>query len=240
MFTNDIIGSSTAQDGTRDRHTVRLFAEGLATTPTSAEAAIHQYGGETELPTRQLARYTKEVGENDATGMRVDVIYRRERYGRGGDHIAFLAQGYPALRFTEAHEDYRHQHQDTRVLDGVQWGDLPEFVDYDYTARVARVNAATLASLALAPASPSGALIDPSALTNDTALKWNANTEPDLAGYEVMVRPTTEAEWGDAIPVGNVTSHTVLNTSKDDFFFGVRAVDRDGNRSPVSFPTPGT
>jgi hypothetical protein len=240
MFTNDIIGSSTAQDGTRDRHTVRLFAEGLATTPTSAEAAIRQYGGETELPTRQLARYTKEVGENDATGMRVDVIYRRERYGRGGDHIAFLAQGYPALRFTEAHEDYRHQHQDTRVLDGVQWGDLPEFVDYDYTARVARVNAATLASLALAPASPSGALIDPSALTNDTALKWNANTEPDLAGYEVMVRPTTDAEWGDAIPVGNVTSHTVLNTSKDDFFFGVRAVDRDGNRSPVSFPTPGT
>jgi hypothetical protein len=239
MFTNDIIGSSTAQDGTRDRHSVRLFAEGLPTTPTAAEAAIRQYGGETELPTRQLARYVKEVGENDATGMSVEVIYRRERYGRGGDHIAFLTQGYPAVRFTEAHEDYRHQHQDTRILNGVQWGDLPEFVDYDYTARVARVNAAALASLALAPASPSGALIDPGALTNDTALKWNANTEPDLAGYEVLVRPTTDSEWGDAIPVGNVTSHTVLNTSKDDFFFGVRAVDRDGNRSPVSFPAPG-
>jgi hypothetical protein len=239
MFTNDIIGSSTAQDGARDPFTVRLFAEGLPTTPVPAEAAIRQYGGETELPTRQLARYIKEVGENDATGMRVDVINRRERYGRGGDHIPFLAQGYPAVRFTEAREDYRHQHQDTRLLAGVQWGDLAEFVDYDYTARVARVNAAALVSLANAPAAPAGALIDPSALTNDTALKWNANTEPDLAGYEILVRPTGEPEWHDAIQVGNVTGFTVMNVPKDDFFFGVRAVDKDGHRSPVSFPSPG-
>lgn len=239
MFTNDIIGSSTAQNGTRDGHSVRLFAEGLPATPGPAEGPIRQFGGETELPTRQLARYIKEVGENDATGMRVDVIYRRERYGRGGDHIPFLAQGYPAVRFTEAHEDYRHQHQDTRIVNGVQWGDLPQFVDYGYTARVARVNAAALASLALAPASPSGALIDPSAMTNDTALRWNPNIEPDLAGYEVLVRPTTDPEWHRAIPVGSVTSYTVKDTAKDNFFFGVRAIDRDGNRSPVSFPSPG-
>jgi len=243
MFTNDIIGSSTAQDGKRDPFSVRLFVEGLPSTPAPAEAAIRLDGGETELPPRQLARYIKEVGENEATSMNVDVIVRRDRFGRGGDHIPFLAQGYPAVRFTEWREDYRHQHQDTRLVAGVQWGDLPQFVDYQYIARVARVNATALASLALAPATPSGALIDPTAQVIDTALKWSANTESDLAGYEVLYRPTTDPDWTSAvtIPVGKVTTFTVTDTYKDDYFFGVRAIDSGGNRSPVAaFIIPGT
>jgi Zn-dependent M28 family amino/carboxypeptidase len=243
MITNDIIGSSTAQDGKRDPFRVRLFVEGLPSTPVSAEAALRLDGGETELPPRQLARYIKEVGENEGTSMSVDIIYRRDRFGRGGDHIPFLAQGYPAVRFTEWREDYRHQHQDTRLVAGVQWGDLPQFVDYNYIARVTRVNATALASLALAPATPSGALIDPTAQVIDTALKWNANTESDLAGYEVLYRPTTDPFWTSSvvIPVGNVTSFTVKDVYKDDYFFGVRAIDSSGNRSPVAaFIIPGT
>lgn len=240
MFTNDIIGSSTAQDGTHNASTVRCFAEGLPTTPIPAETGIRQFGGETELPPRQLARYIKQVGENEATDLNVDIICRRERYLRGGDHISFLAQGYPAVRFTEPREDYRHQHQDTTTVNGVQLGDLAQFCDFGYLAKskVTRVNVAALASLALAPAAPSGAVIDPSAMTNDTALRWNPNAEPDLAGYEVLVRATTAPQWRATIPVGNVTSFVVEDTSKDDFFFGVRAVDAGGHRSPVSFPSP--
>jgi Peptidase family M28 len=238
MFTNDIIGSSVGQNGVHDPHSVRIFAEGLAATPSPLEADWRRYGGETESPARQLARYVKEVAENHATGMRVTVVYRRDRYGRGGDHIPFLTQGYPAARFTEANEDWRHQHQDVRVENGVQWGDLPRFVDYEYCARVARVNAISLASLALAPAAPSGVLIDPSAFATDTALAWTANTEPDLAGYEVVMRLTTEPVWTRTIEVGDVTSVSLKHIVKDDYFFGVRAVDKAGHRGPVAFPRP--
>lgn len=236
MFTNDIIGSSLGQNGIRDPFSVRIFAEGLAATAAPVEADWRSLGGETEGPARQLARFVKEVAENDATRMKVKIIYRRDRYGRGGDHIPFLAQGYPAARFSEANEDWRHQHQDVRVENGVQFGDLPEFVDFAYTARVARVNAISLASLALAPASPSDLVIDDGAFKTSTQLAWSANTEPDLAGYEVVMRDTTEPVWTKTIEVGDVTSVDLKNIFKDDFFFGVRAVDRDGNRSPVAFP----
>jgi Peptidase family M28 len=236
MFTNDIIGSSHGQNGVHDPFTVRLFAEGLAATPAAVEADWRSLGGETEGPSRQLARFVKEVAENDATRMKVKIVYRRDRYGRGGDHIPFLDQGYTAARFCEANEDWRHQHQDVRVENGVQIGDLPEFVDFDYTARVARVNAISLASLALAPASPSGVLIDNGGFKTSTQLAWTANTESDLAGYEVVMRDTTEPVWTKTIEVGNVTSVDLKNIFKDDFFFGVRAVDKAGNRSPVGFP----
>ncbi|MEO3868795.1 M28 family metallopeptidase [Nonomuraea sp. B12E4] len=237
MFTNDIIGSSVGQNGIRDPYTVRIFAEGLAETPAAAEADWRRFGGgETESLARQLARYVKEVAENDSTRMKVKMIYRRDRFGRGGDHIPFLEQGYAAARFTEINEDWRHQHQNVRVENGVQIGDLPEFCDFDYIARVARVNAISLASLALAPAAPSGARMDTSGFDTDTTLTWVANTEPDLAGYEVMMRATTEPEWTKTIEVGNVTTVSLKNIFKDNYFFGVRAVDKAGNRSPVSFP----
>ncbi len=239
MFTNDIVGSSTADNGVRDPRTVRLFSEGVPTAETPQQAAIRQsVGGENDGPSRQLARYVKEVADNDATGMRVRLVWRRDRYLRGGDQIPFLERGWPAARFTEPNENFAHQHQDVRVENGVQFGDLPEFVDFAYIARVTRVNVATLASLALAPTAPKNPRIITARLTNDTDLAWNANPEPDLAGYEVVWRETTEPLWSHTIRVGNVTSFTVPHLSKDNVQFGIRAVDRDGHRSPVSFPLP--
>ncbi|MFW6691634.1 M28 family metallopeptidase [Streptomyces sp. MAR4 CNX-425] len=238
MFTNDIVGSSTADDGTRDPRTVRLFAEGVPTAETPDEADVRRaVGGENDSPARQLARFVRDVADNRATGMDVRVIYRRDRYLRGGDHIPFLERRFPAARFTEPAEDYAHQHQDVRVEDGKQYGDLPEFCDFGYIARVARVNLATVWTLAQAPGTPTGAGIDTSALTNDTELVWDRGTEPDLAGYEVVWRETTEPEWTHVEPVGDVTRHTVRK-SKDNLFFGVRAVNREGHRSPVAFPVP--
>ncbi|AKH83874.1 aminopeptidase [Streptomyces sp. CNQ-509] len=238
MFTNDIVGSSTADDGTRDPRTVRLFAEGVPTAETPAEANTRRsVGGENDSPARQLARFVRDVAENDATGMGVRVIYRRDRYLRGGDHIPFLERRFPAARFTEPAEDYAHQHQDVRVEGGKQYGDLPDFCDFDYVARVARVNLAAVWTLAQAPGTPTGVGIVTSALTNDTELVWDRGTEPDLAGYEVVRRETTAPEWTEVEPVGDVTRHTV-RASKDNLFFGVRAVNRAGQRSPVAFPVP--
>jgi hypothetical protein len=238
MFSNDIVGSSVADDGTRDPRTIRLFAEGVPTAETPAEASVRQsVGGENDSPSRQLARFVQDVAENDATGMNVRIIYRRDRYLRGSDHISYLQQGYPAARFTEPNEDFRHQHQDVRVEDGVQFGDLPEFCDFGFITRVAKVNGAALWSLANGPGTPRGVNILTAALTNDTTLRWQRGPERDLAGYEVVWRETTAPEWTHVIPVGDVTTATI-DLSKDNVFFGVRAVDRDGLRSPVAFPTP--
>ncbi|MET8980775.1 M20/M25/M40 family metallo-hydrolase [Streptomyces sp. NPDC004539] len=238
MFTNDIVGSSTADDGSRDPYTLRLFAEGVPSSETPEQAAVRRsVGGENDSETRQLARFVRDVADNDATGMRVRVIYRRDRYLRGGDHIPFLENGYPALRFTEPAEDFAHQHQDVRVENGRQFGDLPEFCDFAFTARVARVNAAALWTLAQAPGAPRGTRIVTSALTNSTRLVWSRGTEPDLAGYEVVWRETTEFEWTHVVEAGDVTSYEV-DLSKDNVFFGVRAVNRAGLRGPVAFPSP--
>ncbi|MEU5974499.1 M28 family metallopeptidase [Streptomyces sp. NPDC047315] len=238
MFTDDIVGSPTADDGTRDPYAVRLFAEGVPTSETPEQAATRRsVGGENDSPSRQLARFVRDVADNDATGMNVRVVYRRDRYLRGGDHIPFLERGFAACRFTEPAEDYAHQHQDVRVEGGKQYGDLPEFCDFGYVARVAKVNAAALWTLAQAPAAPKGARIRTAALTNDTELVWDRGREPDLAGYEVVWRETTAPEWTHVVPVQDVTRHTV-DLSKDNVFFGVRAVNRAGLRGPVSFPAP--
>ncbi|MFM9447862.1 M20/M25/M40 family metallo-hydrolase [Streptomyces acidiscabies] len=238
MFTNDIVGSPTADDGSRAPYTIRLFAEGVPTSETPEQAAVRRsVGGENDSDTRQLARFVRDVADNDATGMHVRVIYRRDRYLRGGDHIPFLENGYPALRFTEPAEDFAHQHQDVRVENGRQFGDLPEFCDFAYTARVARVNAAALWTLAQAPGAPRGTRIVTSTLTNSTRLVWSRGTEPDLAGYEVVWRETTAPEWTHVVEAGDVTSYEV-DLSKDNVFFGVRAVNRAGLRGPVAFPSP--
>ena len=179
------------------------------------------------------------MAQNDQVGMRVRVIWRRDRFLRGSDHIPFLQRGYPAGRFTEPRENFAHEHQNTRVENGVQFGDLAEFCDFSYTTRVARVNAATLWSLAQAPGTPTGVQIVATQLTNDTTLRWSRGSEPDLAGYEVLWRETTVAEWTHVIPVGDVTTATI-DLAKDNAHFGVRAVDRDGHHSPVAYPQPVT
>ena len=238
MFTNDIVGSSTADDGTRDPHSLRMFAEGVPTAETPQEAEVRRsVGGENDSPSRQLARFVASVAGHRVTGMRLRTIYRRDRYLRGGDHIGYLEQGYPAARFTEPNENFDHQHQDVRVEDGKQYGDLPEFCDFAFVAGVARVNAAALWSLAQGPGTPRNVRVRTDRLTNDTDLVWDRGPEPDIAGYEVMWRETTSPDWTHVIPVGDVTEISV-DLSKDNVFFGVRAVDRDGHRSPVAFPVP--
>jgi len=239
MFTNDIVGNTLGGNGVRDRNTLRVFSEGVPSSETPEEANTRRgTGGENDSASRQLARFIKEVGATYLPRFNVQLIYRRDRYLRGGDHIPFLERGFAAVRFTEPNEEYKHQHQDVRTENGVVYGDLPEFVDYGYIAQVARVNAAALATLARAPARPKGVGLLTRRLTNDTDLQWTANTEEDLAGYEIVWRDTTSPVWTHARPVGNVTTYTVEGMSKDNYFFGVRAVDRQGNRSPVSVPRP--
>jgi hypothetical protein len=239
MFSNDIIGSSLGQNGERDRRDVRLFADGPPPNETPAEAAIRRtMGGENDTPARELARFIRDEAEPAVPTMNVWIIYRRDRFLRGSDHGPFLDNRYPAVRFTEPNEDFRHEHQNVRVENGVQFGDLEQFLDFDYIANVARVNAAALAALANGPAAPQNVKVEASTLSTDTQLEWTANTEPDLAGYEIVYRDTTEPFWSHVIKVGNVTSFTVKNITKDNFLFGVRAVDTDGNRSVVTFPVP--
>lgn len=239
MFTNDIIGNSLGGNGVRDARSVRVFSEGVPSNEKTEEATVRRgVGGENDSASRQLARFIKETGERYVRGMRVTMVYRRDRYLRGGDHIPFLERGFAAVRFTEPNEDYRHQHQNVRIENGVQYGDLPQFNDFNYIANVARLNAASLAMLAFAPARPKNVALVTSRLTNDTELKWDSNPEPDLAGYEIVWRDTTSPVWTKTRAVGNVTSYTMKGISKDNYFFGVRAVDKGGNRSPVSFPKP--
>jgi hypothetical protein len=242
MFSNDIVGASQAWDGTRpDPHTLRLFAEGVPTAVTPTQIALMQaVGGENDGVSRQLARFVRDVAPSDLTDMNIRVIWRRDRYLRASDHVSFQGQGYPAARFTEPRENFNHEHQNTQVVNGVQLGDLIQFVDFDYIARVAKVNGATLWSLATAPGTPKNVLIHATAPPNfsginTTTLTWNANPESNLAGYEVVTRETTSPDWANAINVGDVTTVT-LDIAKDNVQFGLRAVDLAGNRSPVAFP----
>jgi hypothetical protein len=239
MFSDDIVGASTADDGTRDPFTIRLFTEGVPTAETAAQAAIRRaVGGEVDGPSRELGRFVLSVAQNAETSMRIRHIYRRDRFLRGSDHNSYLAQGYAAARFTEPNENFDHEHQDIRVENGVQIGDLIEFMDFAFLTRVVKVNAAAMWSLAQGPGTPKNVGILTQALTNATDLVWTANPDPDIEGYEVVWRETTEADWTHAIPVGNVTSASFPHFSKDNVFFGVRAVDKDGHHSPVAFPVP--
>jgi len=242
MFSNDIVGASQAWDGTRpDPHTLRLFVEGIPTAVTSNQIAIMQaVGGENDGVSRQLGRFVHDVAPRELTDMNIRVIWRRDRYLRASDHVSFQGQGYPAARFTEPRENFNHEHQNTQVVNGVQLGDLIQFVDFDYIARVAKVNGATLWSLATAPGTPKNLLIHAVAPPNfsginTTTLTWDANPAPGLAGYEVVTRETTAPAWTNVIDVGNVTAVT-LDISKDNLQFGLRAVDQAGHRSPVAFP----
>jgi hypothetical protein len=242
MFSNDIVGASQAWDGTKpDPHTLRLFVEGIPTAVTSAQIAIMQsVGGENDGVSRQLGRFVQEVAPRELTDMNIRLIWRRDRYLRGTDSLSFQGQGYPAARITEPRENFNHEHQNTQVVNGVQLGDLIQFVDFGYIARVAKVNAAALWNLATAPGTPKNVLIHAVAPPNfsginTTTLTWDANPESNLAGYEVVTRETTSPDWTSAIDVGNVTTVT-LNIAKDNLQFGLRAVDQAGHRSPVAFP----
>jgi hypothetical protein len=240
MLDNDIIGSSRAEDGQVDRASVRLFAQGVppSAAPDDALLALLRAGGENDTPPRELARAVREIALAYVPAMRVRVIYRADRYLRGGDHLPFLERGYPAVRFTEPAEDFRRQHQDVREEGGVAYGDTLEHVDFAYTADVARVNAAALAVLARAPAPPTGVQVETARLENDTTLRWAPSPEADLAGYRVVWRETTAPFWEHSLDLGKgVTRTTVRGVSKDNVVFGLEAIDTAGHASPAVFPT---
>jgi Zn-dependent M28 family amino/carboxypeptidase len=229
---NDIIGASVGHDGEKAPADVRLFSESL---PAGAVARrVNAIGSENDSPARELARFVKETAEAYVPAMRANLVYRSDRFLRGGDQESFADQGFPAVRFVEQHENFDHQHQNVRVENGVRYGDLLEFLDFDYLARVAGMNVAAVAGLALAPSRPDARVVV-RALGYDTALTWQR--VPRAVSYEVVWRATSEPEWTHAISVGDVTTYTA-KLSKDDWIFGVRAVDAAGHKSVASYPTP--
>lgn len=240
MLDDDIVGNTRDADGRIDASRIRLFAEGVPAEKTLPDGVIAALltGGDNDLPTRQLARYVQEAQLRFVPELEVQVIWRRDRYLRGGDHFPFQDAGYPAVRFTEPVENWNHQHQDVRVENGIQYGDLPQFVDFGYVANVAKVNMAALASLALGPSVPTGVEMETKELENDTTLRWKPNPEPDVAGYRIVWRDTTAPTWQHMKDVGNVTRTTLKGISKDNYMFGVQAYDHDGNASVAAYPVP--
>jgi len=237
MITNDIVGNTLGGNGVRDNSRLRVFSEGVPSNETPAEARLRQsVGGENDSPSRQLARYIKDIAERYLNNFEVTLVFRRDRYGRGGDHIPFLQAGYPAVRFTEPNEDFNRQHQRVREENGVKYGDVIEMVDFDYIAQVTRVNAAAVAGIALAPAAPAGVGFKSARQQYDAVLSWSPATEPDVAGYRILWRETWQPFWQRSREVGRVTEAVLPGVSKDDYFFAVQAIDADGNASLPSFP----
>jgi len=219
MITNDIVGGTVGGNGVEDDRTIRCF---------SAAEGLHS-------PSRELARSMREAVQRYVLDAEVELVFRLDRFGRGGDHQPFHELGYPAVRMTEANEDYAHQHQDVREENGVLYGDRLEFVSFDYTARVARANAALLAQLALAPAPPAEVELR-AALRYDTEVRWQASPSAHLAGYVVVWRETTAPYWKHASELIEGTSFTAPGVSADNCFFGVRAVGEDGHQSRTAYP----
>ena len=236
VINNDMIGNIRGITGVIDNTTARVFAPGIPPTTTQAELArLLRNGGELDTPSRQLARYIDRVADAYFPNLDVEIIYRLDRYGRGGHHSPFFNAGYPAVRLMEAHEDYTRQHQDLRTENGIRYGDVLEGVDFAYAAKITALDAATLVSLAWAPASPDSVTIR-GAVQPSPTLRWKPVAAPDLAGYRVYWRKPSEVNWTRSRFVGNVTEYTVENVIIDNYFFGVAAVDREGHESLVAFP----
>ena len=234
VLNNDIVGGDKSAE--QDHSVVRVFSEGLPAAASEQDIRrIRGLGGESDSGSRGLARYIAEVGRTYDAGVKPMLVFRLDRFLRGGDHSAFNQQGFSAVRFTEYREDFDHQHQNVRTENGIEYGDLPKFVDYDYVAHVAMLNAATLASLASAPAPPANVHILTKALANDSTLTWDAS--PGAAAYEVLWRATTSPEWEHAQSFGNAPRAT-LRISKDNVIFAVVAVDAAGHRSLPVVPVP--
>jgi len=241
VLNNDIVGGNrTPHDTRQEPQWVRVFSEGVpaAATPEQIKL-IRATGMEDDSPSRQLARYIREVAPQYVPGFEPKPVSRPDRYLRGGDHLSFNEQGFAAVRLTEYREDYNHQHQTPRFEKGVEYGDQPKFVDFAYVANVARLNAATLASLASAPAPPANVRLLTKNLENDSTLTWSASPGGLATKYEVLWRPTTDSDWPpqNVEAVGNATQ-TTLPRSKDNVIFAVRAVDAKGHRSLAVVPLP--
>ncbi len=237
VLNNDIVGSIHGGGGEVESSYVRVFSEAYSLHDSGATIrSRNALGLENDGPSRSLARYVKEIGERYVSNFEVRMIYRRDRYLRGGDHTPFHERGFAAVRFTEAKENFDHQHQNVRVENGKEFGDLSKFMNFNYCANVARINASALASLALAPSSPSEARIITRQLDYDTELTWNKNTDRGVTRYVIRYRETTSPTWQHAIATSDTS--IVLHISKDDYIFGIQAIDSVGDASLVAIPQP--
>lgn len=237
MLNNDMIGNSGSSETLlNDNMRVRVFSEGVPAFETEQMAAIRKFtSGENDGRARQLARYVKEVGERYVDQINVTLVFRNDRFGRGGDHSPFCQAGFPAIRICEYNENYDRTHKIPQVVNGIQEGDLPEYVDFEYVRKNAAVNLASVANLASAPYEPSNCGIVTAGLTNKTTLRWDApsrGTKP--AGYYILMRETYQPLWEKKILVSN--TEITLPYSKDNYFFGIQSVDAKGHESIAVFP----
>jgi hypothetical protein len=235
VLNNDMIGNIEGLNGVVDNTTFRVFSEPVPATATEADWRRYRiYGGEVDGPSRQVARYIDRLVGTYMTNLDAKMIYRLDRFGRGGHHRPFNDVGYPAVRVMETWENYTRQHQNLRTEDGVAYGDVVEKVNFPYAAKLTGVNAITLAALAWAPPAPDSVRIA-GAVSPSTTLSWKAVSDPNLAGYKVYWRDTTSPQWEHSRFVGPATRVTLEDVIIDNYLFGVAAVGKDGNESPVVF-----
>lgn len=236
VLNNDMIGNITGINGVTDNTTARIFSEGTRVIETKEQAHKRRFtGGEVDSASRNLARYIDTIADRYIPNLDTMLVYRLDRFGRGGHHRPFNDMGYAAVRVMETNENYNHQHQDLRTEDGIVYGDTIDGVDFDYTAKLTSLNAVSLASMAWAPAPPKAVEIS-GAVKPSTTLKWQKNSDKTTVGYRIYWRYTSEPQWQFSRYVGNVNEATLTNVVIDNYYFGVAAVNKDGIESPVVFP----
>ena len=241
VLNNDMIGNIEGINGVINNTTARVFSEGTRYTETAAEARTRRYsGGEVDSPSRNIARLVDRLADEYIPNLDVMMIYRLDRFGRGGHHRPFNESGSPAVRIMETNENYNRQHQDIRTENGIKYGDVIEGVNFDYAAKLTSLNIVTLATMAGAPPFPSNVTLK-GAVRPSTTISWDmaeGKSSKNLAGYKIYWRLTTDAQWTKSHYVGKVKSHTLENVVIDNYFFGVASVAKDGSESPVVFPGP--
>jgi hypothetical protein len=239
ILNNDIMGSNNSNEtNIIDNTRIRIFSEGLPFFEIEKKApSIRSFGTENDGKARTLARYTKEIGERYVDNLEVVMIYRNDRFLRGGDHTPFVQKGFPAVRITEMNENYEHQHQDVRNEKGIKYGDVAEAMDFEYLRKNTAMNLATLSNLAKAPSTVQNLTIDTKNLTNSTTLFWQTPKSGEVKGYYVLMRETHQPFWQKKI--FTTKNGIVLPYSKDNYFFAVQSVNEDGNESLPVFPKVG-
>jgi hypothetical protein len=236
VLNNDIMGSNNSSEtNIIDNTRIRVFSEGLSVLDTGRVATnIRNLGLENDGKARQLARYVKEIGERYVENLEVVMVYRNDRFLRGGDHSPYVQKGFAAVRITEMNENYYHQHQNVRLENGIQYGDLPEFMDFEYLRKNSAMNLSNLANLAKAPAMPQEVRVDVRRLTNYTYLSWKAPKTGKVKGYYILMRETTSAFWQKKFFTTDLEYR--LPYSKDNYFFAVQSVNETGNESLAVVP----
>lgn len=235
VLNNDMIGNIRGIDGVVENNTFRVFSQ-RRPQDLHENWSTRFFGGENDGPSRQLARYVATMAETSVRHLDPILIYRLDRFGRGGDQMPFANEGFPAVRVMETHENYHRQHQDLRTENGIEYGDVIEGVNFEYAEKLTRVNVASLASLAAGPPTPDSVRIG-GAVSPSTTLAWEPVDHEDLAGYKIYWRRTAAPRWTHSTFVGDATRHTLENVVIDNYLLGVAAVDEDGNESPVAFPS---